>query len=48
MLKLLESDSDNPQKVREVPPEKRGKRSDQGIYETPATAITDQVSLGLI
>ncbi|CAG2211365.1 SNIP [Mytilus edulis] len=43
VLKLLESDSDNPQKVREVPPEKRGKRSDQGIYETPATAITDQV-----
>ncbi|XP_052094778.1 coiled-coil domain-containing protein CG32809-like isoform X4 [Mytilus californianus] len=43
VLKLLESDSDNPQKVRELPPEKRGKRSDQGIYETPATAITDQV-----
>ncbi|CAC5387984.1 SRCIN1 [Mytilus coruscus] len=42
VLKLLESDSDNPQKVRELPPEKRGKRSDQGIYETPATAITDQ------
>lgn len=48
VLKLVESESDNPQKVKEPPPEKRGKRTDMrdqtpGYYETPATAVTDQV-----
>ena len=50
VLKLVESDSDKPQRVKEPPPEKRGKRTDirdqpPGFYETPATAVTDQVCL---